>query len=330
MTLFELLRDSGADVRVYDVGRRVGRIGDDAWLDFERAESRYAMPLRRKAWVALVQCPREQTTDPVIWFVKLSLDEHGLLVQAERDGLLARLAASAGADGESALRDNPQAFTPNPQRMALFHARLSADLGRPPSRHYDHAMAYFRGEPGWRQWEFVGLQGIADVACRNSDELLVPALPALPAEPLTALCHCLDSQTISTRLAAALHIRLERGVAAGDAPDVIAALVRALASSAKAPATRHQLGLLLDSPYGQDVDVLAALSGRAWEALEDDALLRRFLDRLAANRLGQAAFEAVLDDLLSLPSLDSQVRQALRDPGLPEAVRDAFGRMLGR
>jgi hypothetical protein len=54
MTLFELLRDSGADVRVYDVGRRIGRLDDATWLGFERALRPYPRPLRRQAWVAVV------------------------------------------------------------------------------------------------------------------------------------------------------------------------------------------------------------------------------------------------------------------------------------
>ena len=143
------------------------------------------------------------------------LDERGLLIPAERDYLLDRLLESAqarqrGDDPQAFLRDNPHAFTPRDDRMALFHARLSADLGRPPSRFYGHALAYFHGSRGWDQWEFVGYQGIADVACRHDAEPLDAAIERLPAQPLIALCHCLESQQIGDSLEVALRARLTR------------------------------------------------------------------------------------------------------------------------
>lgn len=331
VTLLHVLEQSAERVLVYDVGRRIGVLPRDTFFAFEQARTAYPLPMQRKAWFALVQLMAG--AEPVIWFLHLSLDEQGLMIQAERDYLLNRLLESAqarqrGDDAQAFLRDNPHAFTPRDERMALFHARLSADLSLPASRFYAHALDYFRGVPGWDQWEFVGYQGIADVACRHTGEPLDAALPRLPPQPLVALCHCLESQAIGESLRDTLRRRLERELAEAPADvGVLAALVRGLSSRAADQPVRSTLGTLLDSDAGSHIEILAAISGRAWEALDDRGLLRRFLDRLAGNAHGQAAFAHCISDLLSLPTLADRVRSALRSDDQSPAVHAAFAAM---
>lgn len=333
-TLIQLLEQSGAAVTIYDLGRRIAPLDRDRFLAFELTTEPYPWPMQRKAWFALVQTTADARHDPVIWFLRLALDEQGLLLQAERDALLDRLLGSAraqaeGADPQRLLQDNPYAFTPRDERMALFHALLSHDLGLPPSRHYAHALDYFHGRPGWEQWGFVGYQGIADVACRHPDEPLVGAIPHLPGEPLTALCHCLESRPPGAALTVALEARLQRTLAAPSIDRAeVAALLRGLSAGTAAPAISALFDIVLAHPVATDIEILATIAGRAWELLDDDARLAVFLQRLAVNDHGQAAFEHCLDDLLALPLLAPRVRSVLRDPDQPAALREAFGRML--
>jgi hypothetical protein len=333
LTLNRFLEDSGSRVRVYDVGRRVSRIDGGTWTAFEQATLPYPLPLQRKAWVAIVQIAPEHN-DPVIWFLRLSLDEQGLLIQAERDYLLQRLLESAQARSKNLetgdfLSDNPYAFQPRPDRMALFHAMLSTDLKMPPSRFFDHATAYLRGETGWDQWSFVGYQGIADAACRLEDATIAQAIPHLPDEPLRALCHCLESRTIEPALRDALIHRLEDTLQGeSGSSDIRAALIRGLAGSVDHAETRQAVFDILDCEQTGDIEELVAISGRAWRLLEDPALLRRFAQRLATSSHGHEAFRHCIDDLLSLPVLADKVRQALRSPDAPAEVRLAFDRML--
>jgi hypothetical protein len=334
ITLLEFLEEAGATVHAYDIGRRIGALGRKQFLAFENADAPYPLPMQRKAWFALVQLPAATPSDPVIWFLRLDLDEQGLLVQAERDYLLNRLFESAqaktqGADPQAFLQDNPYAFTPREDRMALFHALLSKDLGLSPSRFYEHALAYFGGTPGWDQWSFVGYQGIADVACRHDDEPLTTAIPHLPQEPLVALCHCLESRPLSARLTEALVRRLQQALAQ-QPPDIplLAALIRGLSTAGGTGASNAiPIRSILRHPAGNHIEILAAISGRAWETLDDRALLDTYLQRLAENDHGQAAFEHCIADLLSLPSLADKVRRALRSPGQAATVRNSFARM---
>lgn len=333
ITLFQFLEQAGAQVHAYDIGRRVGPLERSHFLDFEHAKAPYPLPLQRKAWFALVQVAGG-ASDPVIWFLRLSLDEQGLLVQAERDYLLKRLLESAqarsqGSDPQAFLQDNPYAFKPREDRMALFHALLSAQLDLPPSRFYEHALGYFRGDPGWDQWNFVGYQGIADVACRHDDEPLSSAVPHLPKEPLVALCHCLESRPNSDSLNRALTVRLQ-DILAEKVPDIpmLAALIRALSGGGAADDTlARALPAILEHPAGNNIEILAAVSGRAWETLSDRDLLYTYVQRLAENDHGQAAFEQCISDLLSLPEMAHDVRQVLRSPDLADAARQAFANM---
>lgn len=136
ITLLQFLEQTGAQVHAYDIGRRVGTLTREQFLAFEEATAPYPLPMQRKAWFALVQQPPGEPANPVIWFLRLDLDEQGLLVQAGRDYVLSRLLESAqaqtrGADPQAFLQDNPYAFTPREDRMALFHALLSANLELP-------------------------------------------------------------------------------------------------------------------------------------------------------------------------------------------------------
>ena len=90
----------------------------------------------------------------------------------------------------------------------------------------------------------------------------------------------------------------------------------------------QQLEDLLAHPRGGQIEILAALSGRAWEALGHAPLLNAYLRRLATGDAEHGGFAACVSDLLSLPDLTDRVRKALRDPGQHEDVRAAFGKML--
>ncbi len=335
VTLIGLLEDSGHQVVVYDVGRRIGELLHELFAAFEAVAAPYPLPMQRKAWFALIRTEERDDAEPLIWFLHLSLDEQGLLIPAERDYLLNRLLESAqanqrGDDPQAFLRDNPHAFTPREERMALFHARLSADLGRPPSRFYAHALDYFRGSTGWDQWGFVGYQGIADVACRHNADPLDTAIEQLPPQPLVALCHCLESQTIGSSLEAALLTRLTQALQQSPQEiGILAALLRALASRTGEPAVRRAFGELLTTPTGRNIEILAAISGRAWEVLEERDVLDAYLLALARNDHGQAAFAHCISDLLSVPTAAQPVRDALRAANQAAEVKAAFAAMTG-
>lgn len=321
-TLLEFLENTGAQVKVYDIGRRVGEIERNTFLAFERTDSPYPLPMQRKAWFAVIQLRTAEVNEPIIWFLRLNLDEQGKLVQTTRDYLIQRFAEIAQNSGDQAdlgqaLQDNPYAFKPRDDRMAVFHAKFAYDSKQPASRFYDHAKTYFTGEPGWEQWNFVGYQGIADVAARAGEsdiaKLLTTAIPSLPDEPLKVLCHCLENEKIDSSLSQAIAQRLDLALQM-DKPDIdlVSALIRGLSLSQDTNLQSNSYTQALTSKVGTQIEVLAAVSGRAWQCLAQPDLATLYLETLAKNDAGQDAFNHCLGDLLSLPELQKPLLDVLR------------------
>ena len=337
-TLTEFLESGGLRLAFYDMGRRVTRLPREDFIDFELTKTPYPAPLQQQAWFALtLSDPQQPEIDPMIWFVRFPLDEQAKLLQAARDDFLHRLMENLGqrASGkhqemQAAIQDNPYLFQPKEARLAVFHARFTADLGKPASRYYEHALAYFRGELGWEQWSFIGYQGIADLAVRlNQDDNLqqiTAAVDELPAAPLEALCHCLENQAIAKPLTLALGRRLKATLKLSQ-PDIkiITAVIRGISQSTH----RNELLLkTLEHPISCQSDLLVAISGRAWESLANQQISRYFLDRLAGNELGQDFFNQILSDLLYMPTTRQQLQSILRDPQRSDQLSQAIGRFF--
>ncbi|MEJ1341617.1 MAG: DUF3549 family protein [Candidatus Sedimenticola sp. (ex Thyasira tokunagai)] len=340
-TITEFLESTGIQLFPFDIGRRISPLGRDSFLRFEKTEEAYPFPLQRQAWFALV-CHREQIgIEPFIWFLRFPLDEQGKLLQATRDDFMHRLMDRLGEklqesdeqqqqSMDNALKDNPYTFKPREERMALFHAQVSRLLKKPPSDFYSHAQEYFAGELGWEQWAFVGYQGIADIAVRFAEgenaKLLNRAIDEAPLQPLEALCHCLESESIPTLLAQALIARTSNELE-NESPDpaLLTATVRGI-SNATDPVLRDQLiTSVLKHPCSANIEILAAVSGRAWEALKSQEVATLYLERLAENDSGQEAFSHSLVDLLFLPEMRDSLLQAMRNPQRSGNLSTAIG-----
>jgi hypothetical protein len=303
-------------------------------LSIERQQAPYPLPFLRHASLGVLfyyEAADGTNHDQQIWFVKFLLDEQGLLSLEARDDFLRRiieqLAAQALAqqptteDSPSAPtppempEDNPHGFTPRDERMACIHAKIAKKLGRTPSQFYAHAVDYFAGKPGFDQWSFVGLQGIADVAARldedNNLATLIAAIPHLPATPLAALCSCLENEAIDADLSAVLGIRLEQAIQENDS-NTVAALIRGLSHGNDQTHLHKAIHSTLDTDIGLDVEVLAAIAGRAWQCLEAADIRRAFLRSLSACTVGQRAFDHVMADLMFMPGLRKPLLDELR------------------
>lgn len=341
-TITEFLETSGARLHFFDLGRRVVNISRDRFLQFEKTDLPYPFPLQQQAWFALLFRDKSSRQEPLIWFLRLPLDEQGKLLQAARDDFMHRLierigekmqADSEGQQLETALQDNPYSFKPKEERMAVFHARVSRLLNAPPSRFYAHAQHYFTGQPGWEQWSFVGYQGIADLAARldqeNNEAIVSSAITAMPAQPLIAICHCLENETVSRPITRALLDRVDQELQqANDNPGLLAAAIRGSARSSAAGLQRALISQILNSPAGNHIEILTAISGRAWEQLLDNGIRRLFLERLAENSAGQEAFNLCMADLLYLPGMRQPILAAVRDPDRSARLSSAIGSLF--
>lgn len=322
-TLHDFFVRTGADVRLYHMGRRVEPCTLETLASLEQEASAWPFPWQGQARLGIV-FRLGDLVDPLIWFLALPLDEQGQLVPAPRDAFLQRLLVTLGQNVErvgrelddqgkidNLMQDNPLAFTPSLPFQAMLHARATWDIGLPASSHLEPVEAYLSGQQQV-DWQFLGLQGLADFAVRleeESSQALAETLPRLPDEVLVSLCYCLEHVTIPDNLAAALRDRGEQAAEAGQL-EALCACVRAVGGADQAIAGVWY-DALLEDPAACRPDLLAAMAARGWSHLEDGERLPRFLTRLAQQP--EADFAAAARDLALVPRLRLPVLMVLRE-----------------
>ncbi|PAU76561.1 DUF3549 family protein [Halomonas salipaludis] len=327
-TLSDFFDRSGAEVRLYHMGRRVSPCPPAILAEFEQGTQPWPAHWQGEARLACVFRLRPEQ-EPMIWFLALPLDEQARLSAAPRDAFIQRLLETLGRSAEhlespsqashidNLMKDNPLAFTPTLPLQAMLHARASADLDAPASQHHELAEEYLTGEQN-HEWQALGLQGLADVAVRHDAaqaERIAARLDALPDEVLQPLCYCLEHLPLAPRLAAALRQRGERAAREGDL-ETLCACVRGVGASHTVATAWY--GELLGDPAACGPDLLAAMAARGWEHLEDDERLPRFLTRLAEHP--QAEFSALARDLALIPRLRLPVLMTLRQATPDSAI----------
>ena len=342
-TLMGFLESAGFKVHVYDLGRRIQKISRRNFEKFEQQEIVYPFPLQQQAWLALSlhQAQKQNNNiEPVIWFLRFPLDETGKLVLASRDYFLHRLLEASVTDGnggndqtvsEAALKDNPHVFKPREDKMAIFHAILTHSLKAPASRFYPHAIEYFSGSQGWDQWNFVGFQGIADLSVRfredHNEQLIGNAIAHIPAQPLEALCQCLENVEIPLIITTALDQRLQQELAtANPNTSLISFICRAVSLSESKTVVNNLLQRVLTSAVASQPDILSAVSARNWQRLSEQPHAQLYLDALATA--DQETFNTCLADLLYMPGIRNNLLAIIRDPQRPNGLREKFGHIV--
>ncbi len=339
-SMVDFLRQSGAQVRIFDMGRRVSKVTTGQFSKVEQGLIPYPLPFLQHAWIALLMWNPKQRQQNVVWFLKLPLDERGFLETAVRDDILHRLLQNIShlmepqADADDAMKDNPFSFKPDQEKMAIFHACATLATEQPASPYYEYAQQYFAGQHGFEQWQALGYQGIADLVVRHDSgrnaEILRRAIPQLPDAPFEVLCTCLENIEPDHKLFSALANRAEAVLDAAEASsNQIAAMVRGLSNGRDEVRLQALLRRVLESDYALEAEVIAAVATRCHHSLLQPELLQLFLERLARGKAGQTGFSRILADLMFMPPLRALIMQAFRNPARSEALSHAIGAMFG-
>ncbi len=337
------LKQAGIRFVVYDLGRRIQKLGSRQFARIENGQLPYPLPFQQHAWLGLVGWSAADRTRHFIWFVKLPLDELGLVSPTARDEVLHYLLDKAGATLLQSATDEPapgshddlpHGFKPREESMAMFHARAAQLLGQPPSRYYAHARDYLAGKQGFDQWAFVGLQGLAEVVARLEEDdnlaILTRAIAHLPAAPLNQVCRFLEHMPIPAGLTNEIIRHCPPDCSNEEQRYRTVAAIRAMSASHAGDQLQTYLQDVLDSTCRTDIEVLAAISGRCWETLKQPRLAQLYLEALAQNQQGQNAFEYLLLDLLAIPGMREPLLAALRAPERSETLATAMGSLFSR
>ncbi|MDF1762247.1 MAG: DUF3549 family protein [Oleibacter sp.] len=330
MTISQFVSNSGAQMRVFDLGRRISKIAQSDFEAIENLTKSYPSPYLQHAWLGILSWNPKEPGQHNIWFLKLPLDEQNYIQPGPRDAFLQHWLKVAQAPDQQH-GDAPCHYKPDTQRMAYFHATAVRTLKQPASKFYETSRAYISGDLGWDNWQQLGLQGLAEVVVRldedNNARLLTQAFSQslLPQAPRNALLNLLENATPDAGLSVAITDNLAAVMATDDEvlnATTLSAFCRALSSSVSRDLRQQTLSVVLAHPLAGDIEMLSAIGSRCWQDLFGERLLR-YLELLAAA--GNETFMALIADLMTIPSMRERIMGAFRDESRSEQLSNAIG-----
>ncbi|WP_299803322.1 DUF3549 family protein [uncultured Shewanella sp.] len=324
-TLNDFLKTANTQFQVYDMGRRVQHIDMMAFHQIEELHCPYPSPIQGHAQFAIVFWDASQ--QHYIWFIKLPLDERGLLSPAPRTQFIKMIVEALGRDPtqplteqqQEQLANHPFNFKPTQEKLAVFNALVRKQLGQKASPQYEFAYQYISGQYPAEQWQNIGLQGIADV-CVRANELdhqtqLTNGFDNWALEVQVAVCQCLEHLNIDEMLAMKILNKLD---SAEDNDKTY--FLRALASQ---PKLSQQAIANLSNANALSAEMLITIAARNWSALKDEQTLTIYLEALAKQQ--QHFFNQIFADIVAIPLIRTQLLAQLRNPNRSSELATAIG-----
>ncbi|GHE85296.1 DUF3549 family protein [Thalassotalea profundi] len=332
-TISDLLTLSKSQYRIYDLGRKIDKISKEQFNKIESNQVPYPYPSQGHAHIAIAFWQKENK-HPYLWFVKLPLDERGLLNQGARNHFIAIIIEALGTDltvdptekQEELLKANPYNFTPAQYKLASLNSLLKITLNQAASQYYQQCFEYMKGDIGWNNWPQIGIQGLSDFACRLNDSehqtIMINALAHLPIEVLNPLCCAVEN----IELPVSLVKQITDLYRVTENSDMQQAFLRALASTSEHPMVIALVQEILNQPSLLDEHFIV-ISGRNWLSLQKQEHMMNFLENLVHHN-NTALFDAIFKDLVTLPTLRMIIFACMRDEKRSPALAKAIGSLF--
>jgi hypothetical protein len=90
-SITDLLRTSGAALRIFDMGRRISKLSQEQFRRIEDSHLPYPTPFKHLAWLALLIWNPKQRDENDVWFLRLPLDQWPTLAYQGRADFIMRL-----------------------------------------------------------------------------------------------------------------------------------------------------------------------------------------------------------------------------------------------
>lgn len=332
-TISELLSLSGCQYRLYDIGRKVCKLTKEQFNKVELNQVPYPFPIQGHACIAIAFWQKESTV-PYLWFVKIPLDERGLLNQGARNHFIAIIIEALGADmtnalsqaQEDRLKQNPYHFTPAQYKLAFVNSQLTLDLKRPASQYLSGVTQYLQ-QKNWDKWQQIGVQGIVDFSLRlnikDNLSLLNESMAELPNEVLLPFCSALENIFLDATLADILIAKYHDSTN----QEVNSHILRALSSSITNTKVKDFFLSLIEQQNSNEL--LIIIAGRAWEVLNSTEVMMTFLEQLQSTK-NNALFETIFKDLVAIPTLRHILLGCIRSPNRSAGLAEAIGSLFNQ
>lgn len=324
-TLSQFLTTAKTQFQVYELGRRVQHIDMLAFHQIESLVTPYPYPIQGHAQFAVVFWNESQ--QHFIWFLKLPLDEQGLLSPAPRSQFIEMVLTALGQDPTQPLTDeqqdrlanNPFSFKPSQEKLAVFNALVRKQLGLSASIQYEFAKQYLSGQIAPSEWQHIGMQGLSDVCVRlgelDHEQHILASFDQAAIEVQIALCQCLEHLHLTEPLATKIFSKFIT------APNEYQAYyLRALASQTE---LSQQALAHLKQTNQLDANALISIAGRNWPILKQELSRSIYLEALALQP--QAFFNQIFADIVAIPNLRNHLLGELRNPNRSVQLSQAIG-----
>jgi hypothetical protein len=344
-TISELLKTSGSQYRIYDIGRKVDKLSKEIFTKIEANQIPYPLPSQGHAYIAIAFW-QKQNSQPYLWFVKFPLDERGLLNLVARDHFIAIIIEALGSDlgtspnerQEELLKSNPYHFTPPQYKLAYLNSLVSTEVKHGSSQYFSGALRYLSGDDTWQNWQTVGVQGLNDFAVRltekSNQKILIKALSHIPGPVLHPLCSALENVKLSVDIIDALVVQFEYTIERknGRQASDQSFLLRSLSSSCEHPHVIRFIHSLIENSSSKvtlSEELVIVLAGRCWQVLSNEQQLMTFLEVLIKDHEVEV-FQAVFKDLVAIPTLRPLIFQCMRSPSRSVELSKAIGLLFQR
>lgn len=333
-TISEFLLQAGTEYKVFDMARAIRAVDPQLFLEIENATVPAPHPRQQHAWFGIVFYNKVMSDERYIWFVKLPLDEQGLVIAAARQQFLQIVVEALGLslDKQSTpnnqLPENPFTFVPNQQQLADFNSISRVELGIPLSKHLPQLEEYLVN-PDCHDWRTVPVQGIADFAASIRHDghkaLLMKHFSKLVPEIQHALCSSLENHPIDadiSELIIAWHSQ-DR-----DHEQRLHSALRALCQSQSTATVKLFLTAILNAESGQSEVMLMLIAARHWRYLKDTSILNMYVEHL--SHCPQEVFVGLYSDLVQIPEIREEMLGILRWPEKSPQLTQAIGYLFGQ
>lgn len=339
-SISEFLLHAGTEHHVYDMGRRLVPTEAQDFLDIENGSAYAPYPRQQHAWFGIVFWNKQASTQHYIWFIKLPLDEQGLVVSAARnhflDIIVDALGQSVAEDTEKAqtLPDNPYSFVPSQTLLAQFNAMVKSALNQPLNEDAQKVEAYIQA-PQLVDWQQLSMQSVADfvysLPTHTKREKLVSSFVSnnsLYSEVfLNTVMEMCENITLPETMEQILVQKLSSD------KDISLGALRGLSCQNFNSTVNKALIEVLASEKARRLDVLSVIAARHFEQM-DNELLTVFLEQAAyvdeQEKHNGALFSGFFSDLVQIPKLRRQVLTLLRSEKQSKTLSNAFQKLFAQ
>lgn len=351
-TLSEFLLQAQTRSLIFDLGRGIRRVQSDTFFEWENQQSPCAFPRQDHAWFCIAFWNEKLSTHHYIWFIKLPLDENGLIISASLQQFLDIIAQALGTqlqhtqDTQAQLPQNPYVFTPSQQQLADCNAHIKKALGL-ELVHNEKTIAYLQAPNAIddnEAWAALSLQDIADFVIHPhyqtqsaSQAIIAKNLAAYAPAVQNCLFASLESVEVGEVLSQALIQFHEASVDA----NLAALCLRAMSCkpqricdeylhqmiNSHADCDAHNDAGKANAPL-LSIDTCVVIAGRYWHVLNNDKNLALFMHQVALVDSSFQLFKGLYTDLVKIPETRNTMLRFVRNPQRTQEVSMAIGALF--